>query len=285
MVEPPRRSADLADSLLRRVLSEQLDPGYRQAAARRGGAHPSGRAQLSWLLVGGLLVGGLLGVAGTNAAVRAPGAEQAHRRLVAEVIQARERTDELGTRAARLADEGDLVRGAALAGDAGGRRTLRDVARLESTVAAIPVTGPGLRITVADPPAPPGTGLRREQTVLDRDLQVLLNALWSAGAEAIAVGDVRIHPLATVRQAGGAMLIDNRPVGQPYVFEVVGEPARLQTRLVQTDGYGRFDAFEQIYGTEFDVEPAEQLALPAGGTARLQNAEPMPATVPTEGDR
>ncbi len=286
MAERPRRPADLADSLLRRVLSDQLDPGYQQAATRRGGAPARGRAQLGWLLVGGLLVGGLLGVAGTNAAARAPGAEQVNRGLVAEVTQARERTEELGLRAAELAGEVDRLRGAALGGDARGRQLLREVTRLERTVAAVPVTGPGLRITVADPPSPPGTALRREQTVLDRDLQVLLNALWSAGAEAIAVGEVRMHPLATVRQAGGAMLVDNRPVGQPYVFEVVGDPAQLQTRLVQTDGYGRFDAFAQIYGTEFDIEPAEQLTLPAADTARLRMAEPLPAPAPTtEGNR
>lgn len=282
--ERPRRPADLADSLLRRVLADQLDPGYPQAAARRGGAPARGRAQLGWLLVGGLLVGGLLGVAATNAAARAPGVEQATWGLVTEVTQARERTDELGHRAEELAAEVGRVRAAALGGDAGGRATLREVARLERAVAGVPVTGPGLRITVADPASPPGTGLRREQTVLDRDLQVLLNALWSAGAEAIAIGDVRIDPLATVRQAGGAMLIGNRPVGQPYVFAVVGDPAQLQTRLVRTDGYGRFDAFAQIYGTEFGIEPAEELTLPAGSPPRLRSAEPLPA--PTdEGDR
>jgi uncharacterized protein YlxW (UPF0749 family) len=286
VAESRRRPADLADSLLRRVLSDQLDPGYQQAAARRGGAPARGRAQLCWLLVGGLLVGGLLGVASMNAAARAPGAEQANRGLVAEVMQARERTDELEQRAEELATEADRVRGAALGGDAGGRRTLRDVERLERSVAAVALTGPGLRVTVADPPSPPGTGLSREQTVLDRDLQVLLNALWSAGAEAIAIGEVRMHPLATVRQAGGAMLVDNRPVGQPYVFEVIGDPAQLQTRLVRTDGYGRFAAFSQIYGTEFDVAPAEQLTVPAGGTARLRLAEPLPApTTTTEGNR
>ncbi|MPZ66537.1 MAG: DUF881 domain-containing protein [Pseudonocardiaceae bacterium] len=286
MSERSRRPADLADSLLRRVLSDHLDPGYQQAATRRGGAPARGRAQLGWLLVGGLLVGGLFGVAGTNAAARAPGAEQATQGLVTEVIQARERTDELGLRAVERDGEVDRVRGAALGGDAGGRQTLRDVARLERAVATVPVTGPGLRVTVADPPSSPDSGLRREQTVLDRDLQVLLNALWSVGAEAIAVGEVRMHPLATVRQAGGAMLVDNRPVGQPYVFEVIGDPAQLQTRLVQTDGYGRFNAFAQIYGTEFDVEPDEQLTLPAGGTARLRMAEPLPSPPPTtEGNR
>lgn len=285
MAEQPRRPADLAGSLLRRVLSDQLDPGYRQAAARRGGAAAGGRAQLAWLLVGGLLVGGLLGVAGANAAARAPGAEQVNRALVTEVIQARERTDELQLRADEVAAEFDRVRGEALTGNARGARTLQEVARLQQAVAAVAVTGPGLRVTIADPPSPPGTGLRREQTVLDRDLQVLLNALWSAGAEAIAIGEVRVHPLATVRQAGGAMLVGNRPVGQPYVVEVLGNPAQLQTRFVQTDGYVRFHAFAQIYGTRFDIESVERLVVPAGDVARLRLAEPLPSATIRKGDR
>ncbi|MQA15818.1 MAG: DUF881 domain-containing protein [Pseudonocardiaceae bacterium] len=281
MTERSRRAGDLADSLLRGVLYDQLDPGYRQAATRRGGGPAAGRAQRAWLLLGGLLMGGLLGVAGVNAASRAPGAEQATRGLVAEVVEARERTEDLGRHSEDLAGEVDRLRTEALAGDARGSRALRHVRRLDLTVAAVPVTGPGLRITVADPPAPPGGGLSREQTVLDRDLQVLLNALWSAGAEAIAVGDVRIGPLATIRQAGAAMLVDNRPVGQPYVFEVVGDPGRLQTELVGTGGYGRFDAFSQLYGTEFDIEPAEQLTLPAARTSRSRLAEPVRPPAPT----
>ncbi|MGH3978702.1 MAG: DUF881 domain-containing protein [Pseudonocardiaceae bacterium] len=278
MTESPRRATDLVSSLLRGVLSDHLDPGYRHAAEQRGGAPATGRAQLVWLLVGGLLVGVLLGAAGVNAAARAPGAEQATRGLAAEIVQGRARTDELAQRSGELAAEVDRVRSDALAGDTLGRQALRQVQRLETAVSAVPVTGPGLRITVADPPAPPGSGASREQTVLDRDLQVLVNALWSAGAEAVAVGGVRLHPLATVRQAGGAMLVDNRPVPQPYVFDVVGDPAGLHTALVETDGFARFDAFTQIYGTEFRVEPAEQLRLPAG-TARLQ------LTQPTEGNR
>lgn len=254
------RPANLATSLLRQLLGDDLDPGYRHAARRRGGAAPR---QIGWRLAGGLLVGLLLGVAAMNAADRAPGVEQASRGLAADVAAARERTDELDRRAITLGAEVDAARDAALAGDAGGRALLDEVARLELAVAAVPVRGPGLRVTVADPPVAGAEG-GREQTVLDRDLQVLLNALWSAGAEAVALGGVRLHPLATVRQAGGAMLVDNRPVGQPYVIDVVGDPERLQTELVDTDGYARFSAFAQIYGTRFAVEVADELALPPG---------------------
>ncbi|HEX2298230.1 MAG TPA: DUF881 domain-containing protein [Pseudonocardiaceae bacterium] len=175
MAEPPH-------SLLRTVLADRLDPGYHAAAQRRGGAPARGPAQQYWLVVGGLTAGLILGVAARHAAALAPGADQATRGLVAEVVQARERTEDLGRRADELHGELDTARARALAGDVAGRRLLAEVGRLEMAVAAVPVTGPGLRITVADPPAPVGSATTRQETVLDRDLQLLLNSLWSAGA-------------------------------------------------------------------------------------------------------
>jgi uncharacterized protein YlxW (UPF0749 family) len=267
------------------IFSDEIDPGYRVAAQRRGGAPAWGPVQLTWLVAGTLLVGVLLGIAARNAAALAPGTHEASRGLAAEVAQARARTDELGRRAEELRRQVAAERSAALSGDAAGRQVLDQVARLEMADAAVPVTGPGLRITIADPPARAGSSLQRDQTVLDRDLQTLVNDLWSSGAEAIALGGVRLHPLATVRQAGGAMLVDNRPVGQPYRFEVIGDQATLQTNLVNTDGYGRFRAFQQIYHTEFTLEPVDQLALPAGSAA-TRLAVPAAAPVPTtEGGR
>ena len=282
MADPPDSAPP--DSLLRTVLSDRLDPGYHEAAQRRGGVPARGPAQRVWLVAGALATGLVLGVAARHAAALAPAADEVARGLVAEVVEARERTEELGRRADDLSGQVDTTRAQALAGDAAGRRLLADVGRLEAAVAAVPVTGPGLRVVVADPPAPAGSSVSREQTVLDRDLQVLLNALWSAGAEAVALGGVRLHPLATVRQAGGALLVDNRPVGQPYLLEVIGDPERLQTNLIETDGYGRFRTFAQIYGTEFRVEPADEVSLPAGG-ARTRLAVPASAAPTVEGNR
>lgn len=242
--------------LLRGLLPDLLDPGYARAAARRGGRPAGGRAQLLALLLGTLLVGLVLGVAADDAAARAPGAEQARRALLDDVRLARRRTDELSATAAQLDDRVRQAQRQALAGTAQGRQTLDGVRRLEAAAAAVPVTGPGLRITVAD--------REGERTLLDRDLQVLVNGVWASGAEAVALGGVRLHPRATVRQAGGAVLVDNRPVAQPYVLEVVGDPATLQTRLVETEAYGRFAGYVQLYGTRFTVDPVPSLTLPAG---------------------
>jgi len=261
--------ADPAE-LLRRLLPDLLDPGYARAAARRqqsgrAGEPAHGRTEVLALVLGALLVGLVFGVAAADAAARAPGAEQARRGLVDEVQDARRRTDELsataGEREARL----QQAQRQALAGSSQGAAMLDTVRRLELATGAVAVTGPGLRITVADADG--------ERTVLDRDLQVLVNGVWSCGAEAVALGGVRLNPRATVRQAGGAVLVDNRPVAQPYVLEAIGDPAAMHTRLVDTEAYGRFATFTQVYGTRFTVEPVRSLTLAAGSPAEPELAK------------
>jgi uncharacterized protein YlxW (UPF0749 family) len=270
---PEPDSPSRRQELLRSLLPELIDPGYERAAARRppGPSTPAQRrGQVVALVVGALLVGLVLGTAAADASARAPGAEQARRGLVDDVQEARRRTDELSATAAGLAVEVERARRAALAGDTLGERALDELRDLGLPSATVAVTGPGLRITVADG--------GEDRTVLDRDLQVLVNSVWASGAEAVAIGGVRLHPLATVRQAGGAVLVDNRPVAQPYVIEAIGDPADLHTRLVGTEGYGRFATFTQVYGTTFTVEAAESLTLAAGTPAE-------PALARKEGGR
>src|SRR6478609_1448482 len=106
--------------------------------------------------------------------------------------------------------------------------------------AEVPVTGSGLKITMndaasastgaggADPRATAGKG---EDRVLDRDLQIVVNGLWAAGAEAIAVNGQRLTALSAIRSAGEAILVDFRPLSPPYVLRAVGDSATLQRRF------------------------------------------------------
>lgn len=261
MTEQDRGQPDL----LRTLLPQLLDPGYERAAARRGGRPARGPSQLVALVLGALLVGVVLGVSAADAAARAPGAEQARRGLLSDVHDAEQRTDGLAVTAQELGERLNQAQRQALAGNAQGEHALAQVHELELAAATVAVTGPGLRITVTDDGAKP--------TVLDRDLQVLVNDVWACGAEAVTLGGVRLHPRATVRQAGGAVLVDNRPVAQPYVLQAIGDPADLHTRLVNTDGYGRFATFTQVYGIGFTVQTAPSLTLSAAVAAEPTLAE------------
>lgn len=110
-----------------------------------------------------------------------------------------------------LADQVEAERRRRLAGDQQGRQLLANLDGAEFAAAATAVHGPGLTVTVTEPTAARDLSdvskqrvAGSPQVILDRDLQLVVNSLWVSGAEAIAVGGVRIGPNVTVRQAGAA---------------------------------------------------------------------------------
>ncbi len=91
------------------------------------------------------------------------------------------------------------------------------------------------------------------QIILDRDLQLVVNSLWASGAEAISVGGVRIGPNVTIRQAGGAILVDNNPTSSPYTILAVGPPHAMRDVFDNSPGLQRLRLLEASYGVGVSV--------------------------------
>ncbi|ABL82218.1 MULTISPECIES: DUF881 domain-containing protein [unclassified Nocardioides] len=82
----------------------------------------------------------------------------------------------------------------------------------------VPVTGPGIRVTVTEE-----TGTVQVQTLVDS-----LQELRTAGAEAIQVnGQVRVVADTAVEDVPGGLLVGGQVVTSPYVIDVIGEPHTL----------------------------------------------------------
>jgi uncharacterized protein YlxW (UPF0749 family) len=113
------------------------------------------------------------------------------------------------------------------------------------------------------------------QVVLDRDLQLVVNSLWVSGAEAIAVGGVRIGPNVTIRQAGGAILVDNQPIGSPYVVVAIGAPRALHDVFDRSPGLQRLRLLESSYGVGVEVSAVDNLTVAAGSVRDLTFAKPV----------
>ena len=99
------------------------------------------------------------------------------------------------------------------------------------------VTDPGASPNLSDVSKQRVNGSR--QIILDRDLQLVVNSLWASGAEAISVGGVRIGPNVTIRQAGGAILVDNNPTSSPYTVLAVGPPHAMRDVFDNSPGLQR----------------------------------------------
>jgi uncharacterized protein YlxW (UPF0749 family) len=274
---PRWQGADLLDDLFR----QPLDPGYAQAAARRAAAGDTGAAgrppvwsarvlRLTILVAAGFL----LAVAYQQVVASAPVTSRARADLAADVAARRAEADGLGRTADRLRDDVSKRRDEALAADPELAR-LRD---LEARTGLGRVTGDGVMVKLNDAPAQvdPVTGRAKGDNpgrVLDRDLQDVANALWAAGAEAIAVNGQRLTATTTIRAAGSAILVDYRPVTGPYTIEAIG-PDGLDRRLLDSPTGKRFRRYAETYRMLFEVRAKGGLTLPPGPDPGLRHARP-----------
>jgi uncharacterized protein YlxW (UPF0749 family) len=269
-------------SLLRALLSEHLDPGYAAAAAQRRSGPVPGRARVRgwiWQALAALLVAAVFAAAVAQARLVAPGVSAAQRVLAGGVRSEEATTSRLTRERNSLAAQRDEIQRRELADDAAGRRLLASLDRLSLAAASTPVTGPGLSVMVTDPGFGPNLSdvskqrvAGSRQIILDRDLQLVVNSLWASGAEAIAVNGVRIGPNVTIRQAGGAILVDNNPTSSPYTVLAIGPPHAMQDMFTDSPGLRRLRLLETSYGVGVKVSASDNLTLPAGAVRDIKFA-------------
>ncbi|WP_277835858.1 DUF881 domain-containing protein [Speluncibacter jeojiensis] len=272
----PRRNP--TPSLLRSLLFDHLDPGYTAAARARVPGSPARFRTGAWIALGGVVIGVLFGVAAAQASRQAPDRAHVQTQLADEVRRTQTANVDLAQTRAHLSAEEESARERILARDSAGKTVLGALHVADERAAATAVNGPGLVVALADPTARPGLSGGAvapggaAAVVLDRDLQSVVNALWAGGAEAIGVGGVRIGPGVTIRQAGGAMLVDNQPISSPYVVSAIGPTATMQTGFMVSDAYLRMQAVHQLYGVGFTVTESARLSLPAAPVRELRYA-------------
>ena len=132
------------------------------------------------------------------------------------------------------------------------------------------VEGPGTEITMTDAPTEEGTQGNDIERVLDSDVQLAVNGLWSVGAEAIAVNGQRLTAQSAIRSAGDAILVNYRPLKPPYVVAAIG-PRDLADRFAETP----------------DAQELASVSLQFGiglATASVGNITLQSATSPLPGD-
>ena len=274
-----------APDFLTELFRNPLEAGYADAAARkaREGAPAGVRkwTNSSAAAVTMVALGFLLVVAYQQTVADAPAATKARAALVEQVQQRRADTDTLQTRADQLGSDVSALREKELGGAAVAE--LRD---LESATGLSAVRGNGAKITLRDGPTSvnPVTGDRNTVAqVKDTDLQLATNALWSLGAEAIAINGQRLTATSTIRQAGEAILVDFRPVSTPYQVIAIG-PDDLAKNF--RDGYAGtfFEELASKYGMSFDSSDVHGVTLDAANELKLRVAQPSTAPpVPPDG--
>ena len=170
------------------------------------------------------------------------------------------------------ADVERLRADAASRSDAGPRES--DLDAVGTVAGLVAVRGPGLRVTLDD------SGLEESPTdnvndlvVHSQDVQAVVNALWRAGAEAIAINGQRLVGTSAVLCVGNTLLLNGTVHSPPYAISAIG-PARDRfeaDRLVR-----RLRADAARFGLRFSVERTGDLAVPAfEGATSFRYARPV----------
>jgi uncharacterized protein YlxW (UPF0749 family) len=159
------------------------------------------------------------------------------------------RNDQLRTEIASTRDQLATLTAARARGDTSLGQLQTDLARIRAWAGIVPVTGPGIQVTVAG--QIPGTGV-----------QDLLNELRNAGAESYAIDGVRIVSGSVVAGPPGAISIEDTPLDDPFEVDAIGNAATLTGSLTRAGGIvARLKA--TFPGVQITVTPVDRLELPA----------------------
>jgi uncharacterized protein YlxW (UPF0749 family) len=271
VVPPPRPLPEhVTTPLLTLITTRSMDEDYAHVARRRQAAGKSSPAPRrgSWPSVTALVAFGVLvAIAGVQTARDADVQELGRAALIGQIQSQRDQLGDLQRRVAELSRSTQALSGhtSALARQQDGLDAA--IERLEVRTGFSAVHGEGVRITVDNRP-----GVDVNSEIRDEDLATLVDGLWEAGAEAIAIDDERINVLGGIRNVNRAIHVNGHPVEAPYVVTAIGDNATLQARLQETSEGQAFQALVNGLGFVYRVDNVDDVRLPAGALRPLRFA-------------
>lgn len=195
-----------------------------------------------------------------------------HAALVEEAKDTATSVEQLERQLVQVRQEYGTAQREALKRDARGQEEVEELKRLQDATGFNAVAGDGVVVTVDDAETDELGGTGAGGRILDRDLQLLVNGMWAAGAEAISINGHRLTALTAIREAGDAVLVDYRPLTRPYVVSVIGDQNELQTEFAEGAAGRYFKTLQTSFDVRFEMEDRDDLRLPAASTVTLEYA-------------
>jgi uncharacterized protein YlxW (UPF0749 family) len=146
------------------------------------------------------------------------------------------------------------------------------------SAALVPLTGPGLVITLDDAPRRPDGALpvdaRPDDLVIHQsDVQAVVNAVWAAAADGVAIMDERLIATSAVRCVGNTLLLQGRPYSPPFLIAAIGDIDAVRRQLAASPEVAVLQQAVDDFGLTFEVRPVPRLTLPAyDGPLALEHA-------------
>jgi uncharacterized protein YlxW (UPF0749 family) len=142
----------------------------------------------------------------------------------------------------------------------------------------VALTGQGLEITLDDaPPRADGTlptNARPDDLVIHQsDVQAVVNAVWAAGADGVAIMDQRLNATSAVRCVGNVLLLQGRTYSPPFVITAIGDVDAVKAQLAASPQVAVLQQAVDAFGLTFTVRARPQVTLPQySGSLDLQYA-------------
>ena len=246
--------------LLTLITQQSLDEDYRHVAERRSTQAPRplhGRPHRTAAVV--IAVFGLLVTIAAVQTSRDASVNDASRvTLVRQITGERDRVSNLQDQIVRLRERNVGLQERLGQVTSTAQTTVARMRRLETNTGFVAVSGPGVRAVVDD--APNGDPA---QAVRDEDLALLVDGLWSAGAEAIAINGQRLTTLSAIRNSGPAIHVNGRPLAPPYTVLAIGDTRTLQADLLDSTHGSEFYSLARQLQFVFELRNEDSMNLPA----------------------
>lgn len=258
--------------LLTLITQESLDSDYQLAASRRGPGEPESPGSRTAVVVVLAVFALLVTVAGVQTSRNADADDASRAGLIKRIQDRRETVSRLqervaGLRKANSAAETELRHM--------GERFSAYQAR-RSSLAAVTgfgrVSGDGVRVSLDN-----AAYADEDSRVRDSDLALLVDGLWSAGAEAIAVNGQRLTAMSAIRNSGDAIEVNRVGIAPPYTITAIGDGRSLSADFITSRSGQAFVALAQQFGFRYDVDNVESVELPAAPQRQrtLRFVEPL----------
>ncbi len=261
--------------LLTSVMSTTLDEDYETVARTRASNDaPDQRSGRVGVIVVLAALGLLMGISALKTEQEAPLAARERDGLIDQIHVRQDRLDGLNAEQIALQAQLTALQKELTDGADDDRVLSNELTSLGVASGSLAVSGPGVSVTVDDGPGT-ATG---EGRILDTDLQLLVNALWASGAEAVAINGHRLTSLTAIRFAGEAITVDYRSLVSPYVITATGDRDTLPGRLQESAGGQIWLALRANYGILFDIVARDRVTVPADPHDHLVYAQPVEKT-------
>ena len=144
----------------------------------------------------------------------------------------------------------------------------------KASAGLLEVQGPGVRV-VLDDSERTLAGSADDLLVHDYDLRDVVNVLWLAGSEAIAVNDERLVHSSSIYCVGSTIIVNDTRMSPPYEIRAIGDPMRLQDTLRNPGYLEALKARHERLGLALEFDRVESMTIPAyHGSVRLRFAQP-----------